>query len=450
MNDVLFTPVPAVCSGMITSVSSKSNTFEVIIYNSPIGEMSGPIYATQIIPPGTDGNLKKGDYVKVMMTFSFGGVERRFQDVYPNSANYILGEFNEQTIIDVEKPESQMSSNDDSRVRLTNKNSGAGIIATSIGDIIMSTGSGVFSSGSAFGSGIYKNMWKTMAQNQHRVLSHNDPLYQSKEHFGLYDGADIEEESTNITDDDYLINFRRYVTQTKSPDKFTSLCEGAWLPFLGANNDQETVTKRKEVLLTRIVNYEDNRLTIEAGNPEDDFLNVRIDKVLVSEKKSPLSNSGTTGIFVNKFKMKVGIDGNIEISSGNGLTGTPKKNFKMTVSSDGDLEIHAAKSITISHGDNDKSNNSITMDSKKGVDIIAKNGLRVNGEPLVNKKFLDWLEKYQTQLCLVTSPGGPAPIHPVALAEFIVRSKKPGEIMSDDKGLPATGIIVDNDQFLSL
>ena len=90
------------------------------------------------------------------------------------------------------------------------------------------------------------------------------------------------------------------------------------------------------------------------------------------------------------------------------------------------------------------------MNPNKGVDITAKNGFRVNGTPVVNKNFLDWMAKFQTQLCLVTSVGGPAPIHPAALPEFLTGNNLPGKFNTNPVGLVATKIIKDADLFSSV
>jgi len=107
-------------------------------------------------------------------------------------------------------------------------------------------------------------------------------------------------------------------------------------------------------------------------------------------------------------------------------------------------------SVEVSHGDADVGINSIKMDPTSGIDITAKNGFRVNGSPVVNQKFLDWMKKYQSQLCLATSIGGPAPINPIALPEFTngtVNIDDLGGFTTDNKGVPATKIIQDIDDF---
>lgn len=448
MDDVIYTPVPCICSGVVRSKSESNDTLEVSIYDSPVGDFSGPVYAKEIFQAGHDGNVKPGDRVKMMVTFTFGGVENKFIDVYPNSSNYILGTFNENTISDV-SIESPISENDGDRVRFTNRKSGAGVVSTDMGKVILSTGGAVYSAGSPFGFGTNENFWKTMAQNHHRVISHNGPHYLSREHFGEFTGSDSDDRLSRFTEEDYFINFRRFVTQTRSPDNWVSTCEGAFSPWFGANNDSGIVEVGRETLLEKIINHGNSRVTIEAGAPGNEFINIRVDDVKKIEK-SILIGTGvyTPGIVGNRFKMTVSDKGAVDIrAAGKGTPGTNLNGFHMSIDENGKLTIHAAGEIEISHGDADGAINSIKMDPTKGVDITAKNGFRVNGKPLVNKDYLDWMAKYQTQLCLVTSIGGPAPIHPAALPEFLSGNKTPGKFNTNDVGVVATTIIKDIDLF---
>jgi xylose isomerase len=58
------------------------------------------------------------------------------------------------------------------------------------------------------------------------------------------------------------------------------------------------------------------------------------------------------------------------------------------------------------------------MDPSKGIDINTCNGFRVNGKTLATEDFIKWFDDNKAALCQVTSIGGPAPIHPTALATF--------------------------------
>ena len=448
-DDVYYIPVPCICSGVIRSKLSSDN-IEVSIYDSPIGDLSGPIYAKEIFQAGNDGNIKPGDRVKLMVTFTFGGVDLKYIDVFPNASNYIIGTFEENSVSDV-SIENPMSSNDSDRVRFINKRSGSGVVATDNGKLILASGGAIYSAGSPFGFGINENFWKTMAQNHHRVISHNGPFYLSREHFGMFTGSDSNDRLTRVTEEDYLINYRRFVTQTRSPDNWVSTCEGAFSPWVGANNSADSVEIGRETLLSKVINHGSSRATIDIGNPGDDFINIRIDDVKLAEKTMSVGTGATPAVVGNRFKMTISDKGALDIrSSGKGVPKANLNGFHLSVNEDGDLTIHAAGKIEISHGDSDGKINSIKMDPKKGIDVTAKNGFRVNGNPLVNKTFIDWMQKYQTQLCQVTSIGGPAPIHPLALPEFTTGNNVPGKFNTNDIGIAATTIIKDTDLFSSV
>jgi hypothetical protein len=448
--EVTYTPVPCMCSGIVTSKIEDRETFEVSIYSSPIGEFSGPVFAKEIFQSGQDGNMKQGDYVKVMITFSFGGVENKFVDVFPNAQNFIIGRFNEQTVSKVDV-EPSLSANDSERVRFLNQKSGAGIISTDIGKVIISTGGSVYSVGDPFGYGLSENVWKTMAQNHHRIISHNGPFYTAREHFGMFSGSDDVDRLLRLTPEDYLITYRRFVTQTQAPDNWVSTCEGTFDPFMGPNNNSQVVEVGRETLLSKIINHGDSRATIEVGEPGEDFINVRIDDVNISEKAMPSGNKATPGILGNRFKLRISDKGALDIrAGGQGIPGANINKFHMKITEDGELIVHASKGIEFSHGDSDGGINSIKMDPNKGVDITAKNGFRVNGKPVVFKDFLDWMVENQTNLCLTGPPGGPSPINPIALPKFLKGTNIPGDFQSNDVGIPATKLIKDVDDFSSV
>jgi len=438
------------CSGVITSELKSDYTYEVSVYHSPIGKFHGPIYAKSAYDPGSDGNLKKGSSVQLIMSFQFGGAENKFIDYDHNMAAYILGTFNERTIddLDIDAPN---SNNDPSRTRWLNSRSGAGIIADDSGKVLTTSGGAIHSILSPYGHGSNQHLKSDHAQNHKRVISHNKG-YLTREHFGLFEGSDEDDKLERTFIDDYPINFRRFVTQTKNPTKWVSQCHGAWQPWLGPNN---SVTDYgdigKEVLYTNIVNYEDSRATLEAGEPGDTFINFRIDRVIKGESRMPIGSGAGPAVLGNRFKLSINEEGELDIrAAGKGTPGANTNNFHMSVDASGNLTIHAAGELRFSHGDSDQNISSIVMSPSKGIDIINKNGLRINGKTLVNEDFLKWMQEYQTRLCLVTSIGGPAPINPEALPSLIKGisvTDDLGGFTTKNKGIPATGLITDNDTF---
>jgi len=449
MDTIGYTPVPCMCSGIITSKLEEEESYEIKIYESPMGELNGPIYGTLMYSPGTDGNYKQGDQVKVMVTFTFGGAENKFIDVSTTSNNYIVGAFNERTMA-TRRVDHPIAEDSPDVIRFLNLRSYAGVVATDNGQCLMTSGGAIHSLLKPFGFGMYENLNYQAAQNFQRIVSHNPPAYFAREHFGMYAGEDVIDKSVRLRDEDFPVIYRRFVTQTRSPDNWVSTCEGAYAPWVGANINETTVDKNKDVLFTKIVNFKDSRTTVEIGKPGDEFINIRVDDVKLNESAVPVSPGATPALVGNRFKLTVSDKGNLELRAAS--QGTPSSNinsFHLKIDESG-VTLNSKGRIVLSHGDNDESNNSIVLDPEKGIDITALNGLRINGQEAVLKSFVDFLNKYQAQWCQVTAIGAPAPIHPAILPEFNAGVQKFGAndgFTSKGKSVPASGIIKDTDKF---
>jgi len=444
--DLIYVPIPCVCGGRITSKIKDTETYEVSIYKSPMGAFSGPIYASVIYSPGMDGNYKQGDYVQVLVTFTYGS-DGKYRDTHPGTANYILGLFNERSIANI-KMENPLSQTDRDRVIFKNKFSQAGFSASDSGEALITSGA-MHILLKAFGYGTNADECHIVAQNHHRIVG-NAPPYLSREHFGMFAGNSDTDKVSKVSDDDYYINYRRFTTQTLSPECWVSTCEGAFSPWVGANNAADFIEIGKEVLFSKIINHGNLRVTVEMGEPGNSFINFRVDEVLVCEKT--ITNRATPATLTNQFNLKISDKGVVELyAAGKGTAKTA--GFKFSITKDGDTEIHSSGKITLTHGDSDNSINSIILDPKKGIDITAKNGFRVNGIPLVNKKYLDWMLKYQASLCQTIAMGSPAPISPMALPSLIRgvnSSNTAGGFSTINVGSPASGIIKNIDIFSSV
>jgi len=224
---------------------------------------------------------------------------------------------------------------------------------------------------------------------------------------------------------------------------------------VGANNNYEEVPNPlKETLFSKVVNYGNTRLSVEAGEPGDSFINIRIDDVLQCEKTIPAGSGATPAVVGNLFKMQVSDKGAIEIrSGGKGIPGANINGFHMSVNEDGKLIIHAAAGIEITHGDADSGINSISKDPTKGIDITAQSGFRVNGKELVNSNFFDWFTRNATIFILPVTPPGPGPINPIALTDMNINKNVPdiaGGFVTKGVPIPATKIIQDTDIFSSV
>ena len=448
-----YTPVQHVCSGRIVDKIDDTESYEVNIYASPIGEFNGPVYATLIYSPGSSNNYKPGDYVKILTTFSFGGDSKEILDIMPGAAYYILGMFTERSSVNVAVTYDN-SEVDESSIGLVNSRSGAGIILSDNRTSTITPGGASFAKYLAGGYGTSKESSFSKFQNFHRVIGDNPPFYFSREYFGMYSGADLNSESSNMSGEDFPIVFRRFVTDSKDIDNWVSSCEGAFAPWVGANVECDEISPGKETLFSKVINKDNKRVSIEIGGDKKNFINIRLDDVLTSEKAFPVAPGATPAILGNRFKFTVDDDGGVELrAAGKGI---PASNFNGTlikISPDGELSILASKSITLSHGDTDDTINSIVLDPNKGIDITAKNGFRVNGLELVTTKFLDWMTTFKKSLCLVTAVGGPAPMHPLAEVEYDIKTKSIGSaggFTTLEKGVPATGVIADTDVFLTV
>jgi hypothetical protein len=448
-----FTPVPRICSGRVTSKIKDTETWEVSIYESPLGKFNGPIYCQMIYQPGFDYNIKQGSYVKVLITFMFGGTNNRYTDIAPGGANYILGVFNEQYMIPgrVENPNSDYS---DDSIRFINKKNGAGIVATDNGQTILSSGGTISHVLKPFGYGVDKNSSRCVAQNHQRVVAYNPPFYLSKEYFGMFSGSDQNDEASKISEKDFYINYRRFVQESRDVENWVSTCEGYYAPWVGANNNATSIGKSKNSIFNKIINQGSLRLTVECGESKEDFFTMRIDDVKVSEKSITTDPGATPAKLGNRMKITVGGDGSVDIdAAGAGLPGSNTHGVKISISAGGDLSIYSKGKMTFSHGPDDVDKNSIVLDPKNGIDLQAVNGVRVNGQEVVLSSLTDWMDKNQGKLCQVTSIGGPAPIHPTALPDFIQGIKVFGEnggFTSKGKGAPASGIIKGEDNFNSV
>ena len=449
----MLVPVPCIASGIITSTISNSETYEVSVYESPVGELNGPIYVTLIYGIGGGGNYKQGTRVKVLITLEYDISIGKYIGVHQPAESFILGTFAERAVIsdEVENPLTQKS---EDVVRFINEKSQAGVTITDNGHLTLASGGAISTVLKSYGYAVDENAIHSIAQNFHRIIGFNAPFYLSREYFGLYRGFDKDDKLSRTTEDDFFINYRRFVQQTKSLDKFVSTCEGTYAPMLGPNNSTGTVAKGKEVLFSKIINYETSRATIEIGEPGEEFMQIRIDDVKVNERQTPTSPGASPAVLGNRLKILIGDDGSLDIKTGGDGTPTTNKHaFHMSVDTKGNLTIHAKGKIELSHGDNDAKINSIIMDPDKGIDLRAVNGVRINEQEVVLSPFVDWMNTFQKTFGIATTPGGPVPIHPVALVDFKKGYQLPGlqnGFTSKGVGPNATGLIIDTDNFSSV
>jgi hypothetical protein len=379
------------------------------------------------------------------MTWGFGGVDNKFLSPCSSNTNQILGLYNEKSIVNV-KPEHPLTGHSSGILTFCNKNNSAGFSVEDDGSTRHVSGlSHTLLKG--FGYGIEKDIHQVTAQNHFKVIANNPPHYTSKEHFGMFFGSTLEDQSSRTNDTHFPIIFRRFVTQTASDDNWISTCEGSFVPWLGPNNNFNYVEKSKETLFAKIINNGTSRITLETGDL-DTFINLRIDDIIENETIQTSGKYGATPALIgNRFSLIINNEGSVDlrtVGKGKTLKNKNTHGFHLTIDSDGNLTIHSKGKITFTHGDSDVNNNSITLDPDKGIDVVANKGFRVNGLELVTSKFLDWFDTHKYNMCLVTAIGGPAPLFDIPTFES---GKKllggQGGFITDNKNPSAKGIIED-------
>ena len=442
-------PIPWVCSARIISKVEGSSTYWVRIDESQLGKDGCDTIATPMYQPGGAQDYKPEQWVKALVVHHFNIDTNKFEGVARMYRTYILGLYEPEAIID-SKVQNPMTEKNDDRTVISHKGSQGGIVLTDNFELTTSPGGSITQTMKAFGEGIYKNSHYTKVQNFHRVISHSDEKYFCREHFGLFDGKTSDDESTNVSATDFLINYRRFVQQTKDASKWVSICEGAYSPWVGANNSTQMVVQGKDVLFTRIVNSGTKRITCEMGEPGDAFFLLRIDEVKKGEYTTTTDAGATPGVIGNRFKIGISDEGAIEVyAAGKGIPISNTAGFKLKLTSEGELTIQCAKSITLTHGDADKKVNSIVIDPDKGVDITAVSGFRVNGKLLLNENFLNWFVLNAATFAQLAPPNATIATSVLLLEPLKLASDKTVGILTTTSPVPvpASGISMQVDPF---
>ena len=444
MENVLITsvPIPHICDAIITHHDAETCKWDILIMNSPMGPFDGPLTAS-LIHETDPTNFKIDDIVKVYLYFIFNPTTGKYEGTTKHTETVILGKCKKPHLSGAE-----LEDDTQDEKRFIHETSRSGLCMNKNGMLELKT-PGVYRTSKPKGHGIFKSSISDSAQNFHRIVSNNSPDYSTREHFGLFEGNDFEDEASRASPEDSLFVYRRFVAQSKAMKNWVSTCEGAYEPFLGPNNKSEEVEQRKDVLFSKIVNSDEKRITILAGEDGEGFIEIRVDDLSVSEKSIPGDESCTPGVHGNVFRIKISDEGDLEVcGGGDGRPAMNKNHYKIVADKDGDVKVMASGKIVLTHGDDDESINSIKMDPDNGIDITAKNGFRVNGLNLVNERFLDWMNQFKETLCQTTGPGGPAPIHPAAMGSFaagIAGKMSTNGFNTEDEGESASGEIKDED-----
>lgn len=347
------------------------------------------------------------------------------------------------------------STNAEDVIRFVNKKSGSGLVAADSGYVSLATGGVIYHALKPWGYGIDKDSSRTWAQNHQRIIAYNSPLYLSREAFGMYSGSDPDDEALKVNDSDFYINYRRFVQENKDVENWVSTCEGFFAPWVGPNNNYTSMGKSRSPIFNKIINKGKTRFTIECGDSDEKFINMRVDDVKRSEQIIASTPGAAPATLGNRLNLEISSQGALKLDiAGAGNHRTNTYGVRINVNSNGELSIYSKDKMTFSHGEKDIDKNSIVMDPENGIDIQAVKGVRINGQAVILNKFIEWMQQNQTQLCLVTSIGGPAPVHPAAMPGLTAGIQndglKNGFTSKGDTGINASGQIQSEDNFSSV
>lgn len=415
-------PVPFMAEGFIVAIDDGRRRFDVQITRSEAGNFNGPIPAQAIASPGTMENYRIGDRVVVHMYAAYNLRTEKIDSPILSMPVYVLGTFNMPALVTV-VPETADTAGTNG-LRYFGRKTRAGLLCHDDGTTEVVTEGLPKSMWCGSGDGVLDQCMIDQAQNFHRQIIGMDANV-AKEHFGLYEGVDDNERSTQLAGKRPVV-YRRFVPKNDGMDGFVSTCEGARAPFIGANNDDISVDGTSDVVYYKAMQSGLCRVTSEAGESGQGFFKLRVDKVVTGEKQMPMTDKASPAFLGNLFSAMIGDDGSVEIrAAGKGLNAGNSHGFMAKIDKDGNATVYSAGKILLSHSESDVETNSICLDPDEGIVLKSDKKLTFNGEELVTKRLVDFIDANQAALCQVTSIGGPAPLHPKALAEFMAKKDLP-------------------------
>lgn len=401
-----FIPTVRICYGVLIERDAddeQNGYYNVYVYTAPGGIIERTT-ARLAYAPGTRDNFRTGDHVAILMYFTWDTGNKKYE-LNGNATHLILGSYDPPSNV----PVSDINPNRDTPVPhalFINSRSQAGMMAEDTGTVKLFTSGLVKQDMTRDGNGTYENMNRSYAQNFHRVLSNMHPYYYAREYFGYYIGSDTQDKIKNISTKNTKVAYKRFVMQDGDKnDRWVSSNEGSFCPWLGNNNESEIVTKTKEILYSKVINYEQNRISIFAGEPGKDFFNFRIDKI----EKPPvggerLNDDGSLTPPLSECAFYLGINEEGEVVLEAGIVDN-KPAMQLKVAKDGSVDLQVGSKFTI------------------------------NGKKVVTEGFIDFMKKHQADLVQVSAIGAPAPMSPSAAPDF-TKGQNPGEFMSDAQSNP--------------
>lgn len=414
-----YVPVPMIAYGIISEISDDRQIYNVQITDSALGSFGGHIACQAVASPGTEENYRVNDRVIVSMSAAYDLKQGRIDSVAMDSPKVILGVYRmpaaEASILNT------ADTSESTGTKYLGKDTRSGMVVDDAGGVALFAEGSVRTGMNPGGKGSLEDSKIDEAQNYHKIIANFEPDYQAREHFGMNTGGSDLEQAAAIPGKTPIVR-RRFVPGDDSFTKFVSSTEGAKAPLVGCNSSQDPFTDSDdEVAKNEFVQSGDFRFTVETGKQDQNFHTLRIDKVISAEKE--IAGVLMPAILGNVANIIVGTDGELDMRGGG--TGSPAGNmhkYQVQADKDGNVNVFGNGKLILSHSPMDVDTNSITIDPDNGIDIKADKGFRVNGQHLATEAFVDFFKTYQASLCLVTAIGGPAPIHPTALADFNAKS----------------------------
>ena len=412
--EIITIPLPHVCKGFLLKRSEddiEASTYPVYIYQSPMGDIDN-ITCQLSYNPGSEENFKENDHVMVLVTFEWDSQDG-YKGVIGNLSPSILGAHSPENItkFNIRNPNADLEGIGRSFLDPDNK---CGMIVEKSGAVHLVTDGLVTESFIPRGNAINENLKRSFAQNFIKIIADEVPFYRSREHFGLYNGENLQDKVSKAVDPaNILISYRRFVAQSRDPNKWVSTNEGAYSPWVGDNNDSYKIEKNREIIYNKIINYNNSRITVHSGEEGPGFLVLRIDKIA----DPPLKGEKIVG---------------------DGPAATPVISdnvFYMGISDEGEALIEFAKEAK----PGGKAAATIRVNKAGEIDIDVGSVLRINGQPVLLKKFMDFFVSHQFDLVQTAGIGTPAPMSPSAGPELATNSKTKGEYLSDKKTNDLTG-----------
>lgn len=445
-----------VCYGSVFERVAENNEYTI--------EVSHPIagttfYATSVIGLGNtydgENKYKIGDRVIILAPFVDYGKGLEFNRDYGFAI--ILGS---SKFVDIDPreedrpkhPDFEQLRDPDSR-GIYNEIAGSGIIFSASGQvsIIASRRGGPARPRTIWnpnGKNIHRDEIQNICSNWHIALDDRaDPIL--REQF-LMDAGDGQ---SAITSDVKVVR-RRFVTKTKDiDDGWVSTCEGSDDPLFIANSNTNRVMGDKGNFLFHKIfdtGKTGNRIEIKVGNTEaddiEDLIHIIIGKKHQDEKFINNSEVDATlyeATATDKFNIRVGATGELEIWSGNEIAGKGSEQgfkFRFHVDADGNFTVEVPKSIVFKAG-----KSSITLDENEGLELkdanghmtkIGHGGITVNGRNIVHDGLYDLLKAHAADFGF-SAVVGPVSINPAVIAEIIAKTLPGvGKLKTNDVDVP--------------